>query len=79
MSDSERDYYIQKLSVIANKIKVLSENLEDFTSDDWQYPVALDAPRSVIDILREVLPEAVLFLEERGFAVEIEAVVSIKD
>ena len=70
MSESERDYYIQKLSVIANKIKVLAENLEDFTSDDWQYPVALDAPRPVADILREVLPEAILFLEERGFAIK---------
>jgi signal transduction histidine kinase len=70
MSDSERDYYIQKLSVIANKIKVLAENLEDFTSDDWQYPVALDAPRPVADILQEVLPEAVLFLEERGFTIK---------
>lgn len=69
LSESERDYYIHKLSVIANKIKVLAENLEDFTSDDWQYPVALDDPRPASDILREVLPEAILFLEERGFSI----------
>lgn len=69
ISDSERDYYIQKLSVIANKIKVLAENLEDFSSDDLQYPVSLEAPRPAADILREVLPEAVLFLGERGFSV----------
>ena len=70
LSKSERDYYIQKLSVIANKIKVLAENLEDFSSDDWQYSVALDEPRPVVDILREVLPEATLFLEERGFTIK---------
>jgi K+-sensing histidine kinase KdpD len=69
MSNEERDYYIQKLSVIANKIKVLAENLEDFTSDDWQYSVELDSPRPAAEIVQEVLPEAILFLKERGFTI----------
>jgi len=70
MSEEEMDYYIQKLSVIANKIRVLAENLEDFTSEDWQYSVALDSPRPVTDILQEVSSEAILFLEERGFTIK---------
>ncbi|NJL72364.1 MAG: HAMP domain-containing histidine kinase [Candidatus Competibacteraceae bacterium] len=69
ISDHERDYYTQKLSVIANKIRVLAENIEDFSSADWQHPVAIDSPRPATEILQEVLPEAIFFLEERGFTI----------
>jgi signal transduction histidine kinase len=70
LPDAERDRYIQKLSVIANKIRLLSENLDDFTSEKHRYSVALGEPRPVQEILDEVLAEAIVFLEERDFRIE---------
>lgn len=69
-SEEEMAYYIQKLSVITGKIRTLTENLEVFASDDWNYAVPLNEPRPVSEILKEILPEAVLFLTERGFNVK---------
>ena len=69
LADEERDHYIQKLSVIANRIKLLSENLEDFTSEKYRYSVTLDDPRSLTAILDEVLAEPLVFLRERDFRV----------
>lgn len=69
-SEEEMAYYIQKLSVITGKIRTLTENLEIFASDDWNYAIPLNEPRPAIDILKDILPEAVLFLSERGFVVK---------
>jgi len=77
LTDEERDHYIQKISVIANKIRLLSENLEDFTSEKNPYSVLLDEPQPIASILDEVLSEALVFLKERGF--HISKKILIKD
>jgi signal transduction histidine kinase len=69
ITNEERDHYIQKLSVIANKIRVLSENLDDFTSEKNRYSAQLDNPQPMKNILDEVLSETIVFLKERNFTI----------